>query len=485
MEGEAVSRDESRQARVSTPQVPGAGPAAAGSAAAAMVRHVVDALPQPALVYRDGMIVHANPAFCRLSRYPLKRLLDQPLSNYLVADSSAAAQPHEDPAARAARMTLCDSLQGSHAVDLVRCALDLPDGPAHLGQLTITPQRNWGEDALLETRDKLELLVEQRTAQLAHAKRMLEDDIGRRKQTERELLRRNDELSELNAKLSQAKEQLVQSEKLASLGQLAAGVAHEINNPIGYVQSNINALQDYLNELFGVLDLYEQASAGIAPDGRDVALELAAIREKTDLDFLREDIPRLLRESKQGISSVRKIVQGLKDFSRSGAHEEWQIADLHVGLDSTLNMVNNEIKYHAEVVKLYGALPMVECLPSQLNQVFMNLLVNAAQAIPPERPGRITIRTGAEDGWAWVEVNDTGSGIAPENLGRIFDPFFTTKPVGQGTGLGLSLSYGIIQKHNGAITVTSESGRGACFRVALPLRHNPVVAAAASFPSPT
>jgi signal transduction histidine kinase len=141
-----------------------------------------------------------------------------------------------------------------------------------------------------------------------------------------------------------------------------------------------------------------------------------------------------------------------------------------------LNIANNEIKYRAEVVKLYGTLPLLECLPSQLNQVFMNLLVNAAQAIPPERTGRITIRTGCEDGWAWVEIADTGRGIAAENLGRVFDPFFTTKPVGQGTGLGLSLSYGIVQKHNGAITVTSELGRGSCFRVALPVHHTVLAA---------
>ncbi|MEW5944004.1 MAG: ATP-binding protein, partial [Pseudomonadota bacterium] len=176
----------------------------------------------------------------------------------------------------------------------------------------------------------------------------------------------------------------------------------------------------------------------------------------------------LMSESKEGISRVKQIVQNLKDFSHVGAEDEWQWADLHKGLDSTLNIVWNELKYKAEVVKEYGNLPEVECLPSQLNQVFMNLLVNAGHAI--EERGVITIRTGVEGEQVWVEIADTGKGIAPEHLSKIFDPFFTTKPVGKGTGLGLSLSYSIVQKHQGRIEVHSEVGKGAAFRVWLPQR---------------
>jgi signal transduction histidine kinase len=162
-------------------------------------------------------------------------------------------------------------------------------------------------------------------------------------------------------------------------------------------------------------------------------------------------------------------VQDLKDFSRVDARQEWEWANLHKGIDSTLNIVNNEIKYKADVIKDYANLPDIECLPSELNQVFMNLLVNAAHAIESER-GTITIRTGVTDGHVTVEIADTGTGIAVENLQRIFDPFFTTKPVGKGTGLGLSLAYGIVKKHHGQIEVESQLGRGTTFRLSLPIR---------------
>jgi two-component system, NtrC family, sensor kinase len=280
-----------------------------------------------------------------------------------------------------------------------------------------------------------------------------------------ELLRANEELKELNAKLSDAQDKLMQSEKLASIGQLAAGVAHEINNPIGYIFSNFGTLEKYLADLFEMLGAYEQAESALA--GTPAAEQLRALRERIELDYLKDDIPTLMAESKEGISRVRKIVQDLKDFSRVDARQEWEWVDLHQGIDSTLNIVNNEIKYKADVVKQYGQLPDVECLPSELNQVFMNLLVNAAHAITAER-GTITIRTGCEGDQVWVEVADNGCGITKENLSRIFDPFFTTKPVGKGTGLGLSLSYGIVKKHAGRIEVRSEAGAGTTFRVTVP-----------------
>jgi two-component system NtrC family sensor kinase len=282
-----------------------------------------------------------------------------------------------------------------------------------------------------------------------------------------ELLHANEELKELNARLSDAQDKLMQSEKLASIGQLAAGVAHEINNPIGYIFSNFGTLEKYLADLFEMLGAYEEAETALA--GTPAAARLHALRERIELDYLKEDIPTLMAESKEGISRVRKIVQDLKDFSRVDARQEWEWVDLHQGIDSTLNIVNNEIKYKADVVKQYGQLPDIECLPSELNQVFMNLLVNAAHAITAER-GTITIRTGCAGNEVWAEVSDDGCGIARENLTRIFDPFFTTKPVGKGTGLGLSLSYGIVKKHDGRIEVRSEPRGGTTFRVTLPLR---------------
>ena len=284
----------------------------------------------------------------------------------------------------------------------------------------------------------------------------------------KELLRANEELKQLNARLSDAQDKLMQSEKLASIGQLAAGVAHEINNPIGFIFSNFGTLERYLDDLFQMLSAYEQAEPALA--GTPVAAQLKALREKVELDFLKEDIPTLMNESKDGITRVRNIVQNLKDFSRVDTSQEWVLADLHHGISSTLNIVNNEIKYKADVVKEFGEIPDIECLPSELNQVFMNLLVNAVHSIQTER-GLITIRTGTEGDTVWVDVEDNGGGIAKENLGRIFDPFFTTKAVGKGTGLGLSLSYGIVKKHFGQIDVFSEVGVGTRFRVSLPVQH--------------
>ncbi len=274
-------------------------------------------------------------------------------------------------------------------------------------------------------------------------------------------------LHELNCKLEDTQAQLVQSEKMASIGQLAAGVAHEINNPIGYVNSNLGALEKYLADIFSLVDAYEQAEPHLAD--RAVLGGIHTIKKRLDLSFLREDTAALMSESKEGISRVKKIVQDLKDFSHADAGDEWQEASMQHGLDSTLNIVWNELKYKCEVKKEYAKIPDIECLPSQLNQVFMNMMVNAGHAM--ETKGILTLRTGTEGEMVWVEVADNGKGIPPEIVQRIFDPFFTTKPVGTGTGLGLSLSLGIINKHHGRIEVNSEMGKGSVFRIWLPIKH--------------
>jgi PAS domain S-box-containing protein len=293
-------------------------------------------------------------------------------------------------------------------------------------------------------------------------------NITERKRIEGELQSRNEELTRLNAQLSEAQAQLVQSEKLAAIGQLAAGVAHEINNPIGYIFSNFSALERYVDTVFGMLAMYREAQQHIvAPD---VLARLESARAEADLDYLVEDSRNLIAETKEGISRVRRIVQDLKDFSRVDASSEWAWSDLHRGIDSTLNILASEIKYKADVVKDYGDIPEVECLSSQINQVIMNLLMNAVHAIDAER-GQITVRTRRVGEHVQIEVGDTGSGIPADVLPRIFDPFFTTKPIGKGTGLGLSLSYGIIQRHHGKIEVSSEPGTGTMFTVTLPIRH--------------
>jgi PAS domain S-box-containing protein len=285
-------------------------------------------------------------------------------------------------------------------------------------------------------------------------------DISRRKAQEVELRQNLERQVQLNRKLEEAHSQLLQSEKMASIGQLAAGVAHELNNPIGFVHSNMSSLEGYLKDLFEIID------AANGPGSIDMVKRL---RAEKDYDFIRKDIVQLMAESRDGLERVRKIVRNLKDFSRVG-EADWQWADLHTGLDSTLNIVWNELKYKCKVIKEYDELPEVYCLPSQLNQVFMNLLVNAAQAI--ETQGEVIIRTGLKESTVWVEICDNGKGIPADNLNRIFEPFYTTKPVGQGTGLGLSLSYSIVLKHQGRIEVASEVGKGTVFRLVLPIKPN-------------
>ncbi|WP_115048389.1 ATP-binding protein [Xanthomonas arboricola] len=284
---------------------------------------------------------------------------------------------------------------------------------------------------------------------------------------ERELQQRHAELRQAYLRLNGAQDKLLQSEKMASIGQLAAGVAHEINNPIGYVHSNLGSLQEYLRSLFTLIEAYERALQ--APDPKALIPEIDEIRNRADIDFISRDLPQLMAESREGIERVTRIVRDLKDFSYSDRSESWKMVDLHAGLESTINIIWNELKYKVTLERNYAELPLVECLPSELNQVYMNMLLNAGQAIV-ER-GTITVTTGRDEtDNVWIQFQDSGAGIAPDLLQRIFDPFFTTKPVGSGTGLGLSISYGIINKHHGRIDVESTPGQGASFRIVLPVR---------------
>ena len=315
------------------------------------------------------------------------------------------------------------------------------------------------ERDLREAHDYLEKRVDQRTADLAAANTAL-------KATHATLQLEMAERKQLEG-------QLLQSEKLASVGQLAAGVAHEINNPVGFITSNCSTLAGYQDKLFELIRAYQLAEAHVADTS--MREQLAALRKGIDLEFLQEDIPVLLRESAQGLERVRLIVQNLRDFSRVDSSSDWQYANLASAADATLELAANAIAAKADVVREYGVVEDIECLPAQINQVLMNLLQNAAQAIGSQR-GCITVRTGHEGKNAWFEVGDNGEGIEAKNLNRVFEPFFTTRPVGQGTGLGLSLAYGIVRKHLGSIDVRSEPGNGTTVRVTLPLRQSPVSA---------
>jgi signal transduction histidine kinase len=291
-------------------------------------------------------------------------------------------------------------------------------------------------------------------------------DVSEAHARQQELQRRHAQLRQTLVRLAGAQEQLVQSEKMASIGQLAAGVAHEINNPIGYVHSNLGSLQEYLHSLFSLIEVYERALR--SPDPKAMLPEIDDMRGRYDIDFITGDLPQLMSESREGIERVTAIVRNLKDFSYSGRDDSWKSADLHAGLDSTINIIWNELKYKVTLEKHYSKLPLVQCRPSELNQVFMNILLNASHAI--DERGTITVTTGVAGEEVWIEIQDSGHGIPDEILQRIFDPFFTTKPVGSGTGLGLSISYGIVKKHNGRIEVRSAQGEGSCFRITLPIR---------------
>jgi len=248
-----------------------------------------------------------------------------------------------------------------------------------------------------------------------------------------------------------------QQEKLASVGQLAAGVAHEINNPIGFITSNLGSLSNYSEKL---LEYIDAASKGLGTE------ELQQLRKKLKIDFIAQDIMDLIRESKEGTERVREIVQNLKNFSRSEEVDRKE-ANINECLENTIKVIWNELKYKAKVIKQYGELPSIICFPQQLNQVFMNFLVNAAQAI--EKQGEITIKTWLDGTNIMVAISDTGSGIPEENVTRLFEPFFTTKEVGKGTGLGLSIAHDIITNHNGEIRVESKLGKGTTFTVVLPV----------------
>jgi two-component system NtrC family sensor kinase len=271
---------------------------------------------------------------------------------------------------------------------------------------------------------------------------------------------------------SRFKAQLLQSDKMASIGQLAAGVAHEINNPIGFIASNLNRLEEYTADLIHLMEFYDRLTAAVdTPDPGEQELKsvLARVREaesSVDLDFLCEDIQAVIHECQEGADRVRRIVADLKDFAHPGVTEP-QHADINRCLESTLNMLRNELKYKVTLEKDYGQIPEILCQPHQLNQVFVNILVNAAQAI--EKSGTIRISTRINGDFIRIRITDSGCGMTTEQAKRAFEPFYTTKPVGTGTGMGLYIAFQIIEQHKGQIGVSSQPGRGTTFTIDLPL----------------
>jgi signal transduction histidine kinase len=273
----------------------------------------------------------------------------------------------------------------------------------------------------------------------------------------------NEEVAAAYRELQAAQVQLVQREKMASVGQLVAGVAHELNNPIGFVASNAATLEDFVGRLRAMLESYRTRGEALPEaDRRSLGEEWQARK----VDYALRYLDSMILGIREGAERTRKIVRDLRVFAR-GDDDVRQPVDLHEELESSLTLLGHLLKDRVVVERKYGDLPAVECVRSQIDQVLLNILANAAQAI--EGPGSITIETRREDGRAVVAVRDSGPGIAPEAIGRVFDPFFTTKPVGEGSGLGLSISYEIVKKHGGAIGVDSRPGEGATFTVTLPI----------------
>lgn len=292
-------------------------------------------------------------------------------------------------------------------------------------------------------------------------------DISERKENHLRLAMAFHDMAEMNNSLDKARSQLQQSEKMVAIGQLAAGMAHEINNPIGFIQSNLGSLGRYIQAMLSLLDLYGELERydGISPDQIS---KINDLKKVIDFEFLRTDLGDLLGESRRGIERVRRIVQGLRDFSQEGRADEWTWMDIPQSVDNVLGVMSGELSGKCIIHREYGKTSEIYCLPAQVNFVFMNILLNAAQAI--ESSGEITIRTGQSENIVWVEISDTGCGIPADILPRIFEPFFTTKSVGKGAGMGLATAYGIIKTHGGRIDVISQPGQGTTFVVRLPIR---------------
>jgi signal transduction histidine kinase len=307
--------------------------------------------------------------------------------------------------------------------------------------------------------------------------KQLEEEIFKRKTAEKNLYEYNKNLESIVLKKTQnlekalkrlkiAQSQLVQSEKMASIGQLSAGIAHEINNPLGFIKTNFASLQQYADETVRLLQEYENLESTDPEDFSKAVEKIHRIKKEMDFDFIKEDLQSIFSETKEGIERILSIITDLKFFAHKEKDEKVAV-DIHQCIDSTLNVIHNEIKYKAEVVKDYSALPKIKCYPQRVNQIITNLIINAAQSI--EKTGTITIRTYIENNYCVIKISDTGEGIPDHIKDKIFDPFFSTKPVGKGTGLGLHVVYDLVKKHDGKIKLESEVNKGTSFFIYLPL----------------
>ncbi|MFP4417997.1 MAG: sensor histidine kinase [Chitinivibrionales bacterium] len=310
-------------------------------------------------------------------------------------------------------------------------------------------------------------------AQTKNYLKVASDMIGmavRKHEAEEQIHAQKGELEQAYENLKAKEMQLIHSEKLAGIGQLAAGIAHEINNPVGYVSSNTDTLRSYVRAIKKVMNLYRKDA------GRE---EICALEKELKLGFILQDIDMLLDDNLEGLSRIADIVKNLREFARIDKKEKYAAADINAGLHSALLIARNEIKYFADVKTDFGGLPPVVCDIGEVNQVFLNILVNAAQAIQSQarnEKGLIEVSTRCDDTHVICVISDDGPGIVEQNIRKIFDPFFTTKAVGKGTGLGLSISYDIIvNRHGGKLHVENRKTAGATFRIVLPIKNNKLI----------
>ena len=383
-----------------------------------------------------------------------------------------------------ALIALCSFLLGSYLMSQLK---QLRAGARHLG--AAVKDKNYqdisvkvrGKDELSELAEAFNQLVELLKDENIHRERvegelkelnsLLEVKVKQRTSL---LNQKNFQLEEANKDLKEAQVQLLQAEKMASVGQLAAGVAHEINNPIGFVNSNMHTLSEYVATYQMIFQQLNDVLLKDTDTHQDEAIkQLRNIIQQQDMEFINSDISELITDSKDGLIRVAEIVKGLKLFSRVDS-DEMQSYNLNDCVRTTLAMVNNQLKYICSVETHLGSIPHIMMNMGKISQVVTNLLINAGQAIESTGvQGTITITTREFDGSVELSIQDTGCGIESSHLDKLFNPFFTTKPEGQGTGLGLSISFGIAQEHGGTLHASSKDGEGSCFTLCLPI-HNPL-----------
>ena len=403
----------------------------------------------------DGVIEYVNPHFTQLTGILFEDAVGKGLN--VIEPTAMSIGEFSN-----LKQAMSDGRQW--AGELLSCR---KDGTPFWVNITVAPVKN----------EEGEVISSVAIAQDITARKDIEEQIVRmNRELEQRVRERTSDLEQSNLKLGKAyndlktaQSQMLQQEKMASIGQLAAGVAHEINNPMGFMLSNLGSMRKYVARLLGFIEIQSSATEALATktvDAENVLHELKGQRKAMKIDRIGEDIGQLVTESIDGGERVKQIVQNLKSFARLD-EAECKHVNLNEGLESTINIVWNELKYKATLKKEYGEIPAVACNSGQINQVFLNLLVNAAQAI--EQQGEITVRTWCDAAYVYVAITDSGCGIPPQSLNRIFEPFYTTKEVGNGTGLGLSISYDIVKKHDGEILVESEVAKGTTFTIKLPV----------------